>query len=92
LKCGVNILVARNGIKPGFPVANDSGCVYKMKFTGVRDPDDPAQKPQTWLVDPEGEFYGFDNHGGPQVEGPWQKNWFNYHGVFARDIGNGKSR
>ena len=69
-----------------------SGYVYKMKFTGVRDPSDPAQQPQTWRVDPKGEFYGFDNHGGPQVDGPWQKNWFNVHGIFEREIGDGKSR
>jgi hypothetical protein len=92
LKCGVNTPVARNGTTFFEVVANGSGCVYKMKFTGIPDPEDPAQQPQTWLVDPKGEFYGFDNHGGPQVEGPWQKNWFNIHGIFERDIGDGKSR
>jgi hypothetical protein len=64
-----------------------SGCVYKMKFTGIEDPDDPAQQPQTWRVDPKGEFYGYDNHGGPQVDGPWQKNRWNIHGCWEYELG-----
>jgi len=81
--------VVRNGMMSSLVlVIDDSGCVYKMKFTGIPDPHDHAQQPQTWRVDPKGEFYGFDNHGGPQVDGPWQKNWFNVHGIFKHEFKN----